>query len=286
VEDAPALGIHLRAQGMMIRRTRAEVGRELPPVTKITQTVEIEDEPLAAVATEAEALARIILSRGDLERGDQMRAAGELDWKLRQATGVGKAPHVADFVRLLVESGEQVVVFGWHHGFYDIMRERLAQYRPAMFTGDESQSQKAESKRRFVEKETPVLLISLRAGVGLDGFQDVCRTVVFGELDWSPGAMEQCIGRVARDGQKDPTTVYFLVANDGSDPVVAEKVGLKRSQIEGIRNPSGNLVEDLQGAEDKARSLAEHFLRKIGKWKDEYGEGASAAAEAKEAVDA
>ena len=270
VEDAKALGSYLREQGMMIRRTRAEVGRELPPITKITQTVEIEDEPLAAVATEAEALAKIILSRKDLERGDHMRAAGELDWKLRQATGVGKAPHVADFVRLLIESGEQVVVFGWHHGFYEVMQEKLKEFNPAMFTGDETQSQKIESKRRFVEKETPVLLISLRAGIGIDGFQDVCRTVVFGELDWSPGVHEQCVGRVARDGQKDPTTVYFLVANEGSDPVVSEKLGLKRSQIEGIRNPSGELIEDIQASEDKAKSLAKHFLKKIGKWSEEY----------------
>lgn len=272
VEDPKALGSYLREQGMMIRRTRSEVGRELPPVTKIVQTVEMDDEPLKAVATAAEELAKIILSRRDLERGDQMRAAGELDWKLRQATGVGKAPHVADFVRLLVESGEQVVVFGWHKAFYEILRERLAEFNPALFTGEETQAQKVEAKRRFVAKETPVLLISLRAGVGVDGFQDVCRTVVFGELDWSPGVHEQCVGRVARDGQKDPTTVYFLVAEEGSDPVVSEKLGIKRIQVEGIRNPSGEMIEDMQAAEHKARSLAEHFLKKIGKWRDEYGE--------------
>lgn len=272
VQDAKALGSYLREQGMMIRRTRAEVGRELPPVTKIVQTVEIDSEPLAEVATAAEELAKIILSRGDLDRGDQMRAAGELDWKLRQATGIGKAPHVAAFVRLLVESGEQVVVFGWHKGFYEIMLERLAEFKPATFTGDDSPSQKLEAKRRFVEKETPILLISLRAGIGVDGFQDVCRTVVFGEIDWSYGVHEQCIGRVARDGQKDPTTVYFLLSQEGSDPVVSEKLGIKKTQIEGIRNPQGALIEDIQGSVGKARSLAEHFLRKIGKWKEAYDE--------------
>lgn len=272
VADAKALGSYLREQGLMIRRTRADVGRELPPVTKIVQTVDIDSEPLAEVATAAEELAKIILSREDLERGDQMRAAGELDWKLRQATGVGKAPHVAAFVRMLVESGEQVVVFGWHRAFYEILLERLSEFKPATFTGDDSSTQKLEAKRRFVEKETPILLISLRAGIGIDGFQDVCRTVVFGELDWSPGIHEQCIGRVARDGQKDPTTVYFLVSEEGSDPVVSEKLGIKKTQIEGIRNPTSDLIEDMQTGTDKARSLAEHFLKKIGKWKKEYNE--------------
>jgi SNF2 family DNA or RNA helicase len=269
VKDPKALGMYLREQGMMIRRTRKDVGRELPPVTRVTQTVEIEDAPLQAVATEAEALAKIILSTAELDRGEQMRAAGELDWKLREATGAGKAPHVADFVRLLVESGEPVVVFGWHHAFYAIMKERLKDLAPATFTGEDSPSHKLEARRRFMEGETKVLLISLRAGVGIDGFQDVCRTVVFGELDWSPGVHEQCIGRVARDGQKEPTTVYFLVARDGSDPVVSEKLGLKRAQVEGIRNPTGEVLEDLQAAQGKAKSLARHFLQKIGKWSED-----------------
>lgn len=272
VEDPQALGAYLREQGLMIRRTRAEVGRELPPVTKIVQKVEIDECPLEAIATAAEELAKIILSQTELERGDQMRAAGELDWKLRQATGVGKAPHVADFVRLLVENGESVVVFGWHKGFYEILQERLRDLQPVMFTGDESQTQKLEAKRLFVEGDTKVLLMSLRAGMGIDGFQDVCRTVVFGELDWSPGVHEQCVGRVARDGQKDPTTIYFLVANEGSDPVVSEKLGMKKVQVEGIKNPTGALLEDMQSSVDKAKSLARHFLKKIGKYRDEYDE--------------
>jgi SNF2 family DNA or RNA helicase len=272
VKDPKALGMYLREQGMMIRRTRKDVGRELPPITRVTETVEIEDEPLQAVATEAEALAKIILSNVEMDRGEQMRAAGELDWKLREATGAGKAPHVADFVRLLVENGEPVVVFGWHHAFYAIMKERLKDLLPATFTGEDSPAHKLEARRRFMEGETKVLLISLRAGIGIDGFQDVCRTVVFGELDWSPGVHEQCIGRVARDGQKDPTTVYFLVAREGSDPVVSEKLGLKRAQVEGIRNPTGEALENLQAAQGKAKSLARHFLQKLGKYTPEMEE--------------
>lgn len=273
LEDAKAMGSYLREQGLMIRRTRAEVGRELPPVTKIVQTVETDDGPLEEVAGAAEELAKIILSQVELNQGDQMRAAGELDWKLRQATGVAKARHVASFVKMLVANGESVVVFGWHKSVYEILMEQLSEFNPAKFTGDESQAQKLEARRRFIAKETPVLLMSLRAGVGLDGFQDVCRTVVFAELDWSYGVMSQCVGRVARDGQKDPTMVYFLVSDDGSDPVVSEKLGIKRSQIEGIQNPDGELIEEIQGDPGKVRSLAKYYLQKIGKWKDEYDVG-------------
>jgi SNF2 family DNA or RNA helicase len=101
--------------------------------------------------------------------------------------------------------------------------------------------------------------MSLRAGAGLDGLQSACRTVVFGELDWSPGVHEQCIGRVARDGQKDPVAAYFLIAEMGSDPVIADVLGVKTAQIEGIRDPDAALVEQ-QIDPDKVKRLAEAFL--------------------------
>jgi hypothetical protein len=44
---------------------------------------------------------------------------------LRQATGIAKAPFVADFVRLLVESGEKVLLYGWHREVYSIWRDKL-----------------------------------------------------------------------------------------------------------------------------------------------------------------
>lgn len=49
-----------------------------------------------------------------------------------------------------------------------------------------------------------------KIGQRVDGFQKVCRTVVFAELDWSPGGSEQCMGRVFRDGaQIRPATYWF-----------------------------------------------------------------------------
>ncbi|MDI7181059.1 hypothetical protein QMO16_29155, partial [Klebsiella pneumoniae] len=68
-------------------------------------------------------------------RGEKMRAAGEFDQLVRQATGVAKAPYVAEFVRLLLESGQQVLLFGWHREVYSIWREKLADYNPVMYTG-------------------------------------------------------------------------------------------------------------------------------------------------------
>lgn len=264
LDDPDAFGSYAREQFLLLRRTRLEVGRELPPLTKIPQPVDSDRAPIDGVETAARELAKIILAGQDLEQGEAMQAAGELDWKLRHATGVAKAPHVADFVRILIENGERVVIFAWHRTVYDILNERLSDYKPANYSGEESVPQKNESFRRFTEKETPIILISLRAGQGLDGFQHGARTVVFAELDWSYGIMEQCIGRVHRDGQKEPVTAYFMVSDKGSDPVVAEALGLKGDQLEGIRNPGRELFQRLQSETGRAESLARHFLKERG----------------------
>jgi SNF2 family DNA or RNA helicase len=264
IDDPKAFGAYAKENFIILRRTRSQVGRELPPLTKIPYPIDSDEKPLEDIEDAAAQLAKIILSGRDLEQGDRMRASGELDWKVRHATGVAKAPHVASFVRILVENGERVVVYAWHRSVYDILNARLAEYKPANYTGEESEKQKNESFTRFTEGETPILLISLRAGQGVDGLQHGCRTVVFAELDWSPGVHSQCIGRVYRDMQKDPVTAYFLISDTGSDPVVAEALGLKTEQIEGINDPDHDLVENLQSNSGRAESLARHFLKERG----------------------
>jgi SNF2 family DNA or RNA helicase len=265
VRDPKAFGTYLRSEGLMLRRTRAEVGRELPPLTKIVQRIDAEPEALDRVQGSASELAKLILAGMSLERGKKLRAAEELSLVLRQATGIAKAPFVAEFVRLLVESGEKVLLYGWHRAVYDIWLERLRDLSPALYTGSESPKQKDEAKARFLDPDgAKVLIMSLRAGAGVDGIQKACRTVVFGELDWSPGVHEQCCGRPHRDGQTDPVAAYFLAADRGSDPVVADVLGLKKAQIEGVRDPDGDLIERLDTGAGHITKLAEAYLRQRG----------------------
>lgn len=264
IKEPKAFGSYLRETGLMLRRTRAEVGRELPALTKIPHHVDADERSLDKVGASAAELARIILAKNETKRGEKFTASEELSSVLRQATGIAKAPFVADFVRLLVESGEKVVLYGWHREVYSIWLDRLADIKPALYTGTESPSQKEESKRRFVEGETPVLIMSLRSGAGLDGLQGACRTVVFGELDWSPAVHEQGIGRVHRDGQPEPVVAYFMIADAGADPIIADVLGVKVGQIEGLRDPNAELVEVLDTGTGNIKRLAEAFLRQRG----------------------
>jgi len=267
LRDPRAFGSYLREVGLMVRHTRREVGRELPPVISTVHTVDADEERLAQLEGDAAALARTILRDVEYTRGEKMNASEELSVKLRQAIGIAKAPYVVDFVRLLVESGEQVLLAGWHREVYGIWAERFKQFDIPVcwYTGSESPNQKEESKRRFVAGEDKVMMISLRSGAGLDGLQERCNVVVIGELDWSPAVHEQLIGRLHRDGQQEPVLAYFLVADTGADPIMCKVLGLKKAQVQGIREPHAPLATPLSSdGADRMKSLAADYLRRRG----------------------
>lgn len=266
VQDPIALGSFLRESGLMIRRTRAEVGRELPKLSIIRHVVECESRRIDEAAADVAEIARRVLARAGTNF-ELMKMAGEINLRMRQATGLGKAAGVADLVQLLVESGERVVLYGWHRAVYEIWKSAFERARIAyaMYTGQEDERAKVASVKRFTAGEARVLIISLRAGAGLDGLQEVTKTVVAGELDWSPQVHAQDIGRVHRDGQRDPVFAYFAVAEEGSDPAIEDVLGLKEAQSTGIISPErAGIPQLVGGSEEHIRRLAEDVLRRLG----------------------
>ncbi len=261
VHDPAALGFHLRNAGLMLRRTRKEVGRELPEVTKIMHTVDSDPDVYERLMDGTIDLAQTILEG---EKEEAFKAAGQLDWKVRRATGVAKAPYVAEFTKLVLESEERVVLFGWHRDVYGILMAKLRRERPVLYTGSESPQAKQRAVERFLKPAKDfdgarVLIMSLRAGLGLDGLQHACSVAIFGELDWSPAVLDQCLGRLHRDGQQDPVFGYYLVSNKGSDPVIADVLGVKRMQSEPLRDPDAELLE-VADTSERLKDLARRVL--------------------------
>jgi SNF2 family DNA or RNA helicase len=250
----------------MVGRTRADVGRELPhgEAIPIEQPVETDSKVLDKLAGNAVEMAHLILDQRTSPQ-ERFRIENEFEMKMRQATGVAKAPFVASFIELLLASQNKVGVFLWHREVYDILMDRLEQYRPVMYSGSETPRQKNESFDAFVDGDARVLLMSLRSGAGLDGMQRVCSTAVHAEFDWSPMQHDQANGRFARDGQTEPVMAFYMVADEGSDPVMIELLNVKRNQAESIMHPGGKLIQpSAMSASDRVRMLAESYLKQRG----------------------
>lgn len=257
---ARALGEYLRAEGLLLRRTWADVGRERPeqPI-KVPHAIDADADLIEEATRNAQQLAKLILSRGGTQQ-EIFEAERNLENKIRQATGVAKAPSVADFVRMLLESEEKIVIFAWHRAVYSILLEELAEYDPVLYTGSESAAGKRRSKEAFVEGDSRVLMLSLRSGAGLNGLQLASNVAVFAELDWSPAMHDQCVGRLARPGQKHQVLAYYLLAESGCDPAMAELLNVKRMQSEPIRDPDAALLEAAPDTSDRVKRLAESVL--------------------------
>lgn len=262
--EPDALGAYLRETHVFVRRTREEVGRELPPVNTIVETVPHDAQAIADIEDLARQLSIRATTGQWSERGEALR---ELDWRLRRATGIAKARSVATYVRLLLEDGEAVLLAGWHRDVYEIWLEELAEHNPVLYTGSETAAQKDRARQAIMDGESRLLIMSLRSGSGLDGIQERMRVVVIGELDWSPGVHDQLIGRLDRDREGEPqqVTAIYLVSDDGADPPMIDVLGIKKSESTRIVDGDAAGLVAPQGDGSHLVRLAKRILAKRGR---------------------
>jgi len=261
VSDPDALGTYLRERHVLLSRSEEDIGRELPKPNVIPIEVPYDHD----VEADHLALARTLAMRVmEGKFGASGEAAREFDRLMRRLTGIAKARHVAAYVRMLIEGGEPVVLAGWHRDVYDIWLKELGGFNPVMYTGSESTKQKDAAAADFIAGRSPLFIISLRSGAGLDGLEGICNTIVFGELDWSPGVHNQLVWRLRRHLQKRwPVNAIFCHADGGADPVMMATLGIKGDQARGIERP-GSGVENVVSDASRIKALAQAFLERQG----------------------
>ena len=221
------LGEYLRSEGLMLRRLKGDVLKELAPKRRLVQEIDWDDsvyrELMLPVAQQLS-----LLRRTD-DPAQRAIIEDAICQRQRQATGVAKAPFVAAFVRALVEAGEKVLLMAHHHAVMDVYKAELKGLHPQFITGRETDAQKEKAAAMFMEGKTNLLCISLRSASGLNLQRASC--VVFGELDWSPAVHSQAEDRAHRIGQQDSLLCYYLVSPRGSDRDMQDALGLKVSQF-------------------------------------------------------
>jgi len=254
------LGDHLRREGLMFRRTKAEVLSELPPKRRAVQEIDFDDAVYRKLMLPA--LEKLPMLRDEnLTASQRALLEEQISQDERQATGVAKAPFVAAFVRALVESGERVLLFAHHHQVMDLYRKELRALGPVFVTGRESTNQKDVSVLAFQGGDTDLCCISLRSAAGLNLQRASC--VVFGELDWSPAVHSQAEDRAHRIGQPDSLLCYYLVSPRGSDQDMQETLGLKVSQFLGIMGDVVPAPADQAEQESMARAHIRSLVARL-----------------------
>jgi len=247
----------------MLRRRKAEVASQLPPKRRIVQAIEHDDSTYVKLIKEAVSLARRY--HEITEWTEKGKAARWIENESRRATGIAKAPHVAGFVRALVEAGERPLVYAWHHDVHNHLTSRFKDLRAVRITGRESSREKDESVTAFASGKADICLLSLRATAGLDGLQGQATCVVFTELDWSPAVHSQCEDRLHREGIGDLDSVlcYYLVSDTGYDSVVMDALGLKIGQFVALMGDQAETDEDRALAQQAAKDHLQKVIERL-----------------------
>lgn len=105
--------------------------------------------------------------------------------------------------------------------------------RAVSITGKKKAHENEQSKAVFLRGKAQVLIGTIGAmGQGYDGLQEVCKTVVFVDRDWSPEIMSQAEERLHRMGQTRQVNVYYLECQGSFDQSVGR---INANKSEGIR---------------------------------------------------
>ncbi len=146
--------------------------------------------------------------------------------RLKIFCGEAKVPFIMSFLKdYLVDTEKKIVVYTEHHDVVDELHEAFKK-ESVVYDGRMSAKQKNEARDQFVDGPKRVFLGQITAaGVGLDGLQTVCDTILYAELPYKPSAIKQGNGRLERVGSTaSQVTVYFPIIPDTVEERIIDKL--------------------------------------------------------------
>jgi SNF2 family DNA or RNA helicase len=232
----------------LLRRTKAQVLRELPPRTELVIAV----APTAVEAAHYEALRRQAVK--EAEGALATAPAGQARFNvLAQLTRLRRAAcdprlvsreldvpgaKVQAFADLAVElaaNGHKTLVFSQFVDFLTLLRQPLdaAGIAYQYLDGATPAAERTRRVAAFQAGEGDLFLISLKAG-GFGLNLTAADYVLITDPWWNPAAEDQAMGRAHRIGQSRPVTVYRLVTKGTVEERIVELHQDKRALAESI----------------------------------------------------
>ncbi|MCU0794739.1 MAG: DEAD/DEAH box helicase [Akkermansiaceae bacterium] len=248
--ELPAAVPRLRARvrPFLLRRTKAEVAKDLPD--KVVNDVILELEPTARRLYQEVATAGLLTAEAQKSEGAARMHLLTTLLRLRQiCLDPGLFPDSkeegsvkSDWLKQMLEwklelAGERpqkCLVFSQFSSYLRRLKEKISESGWRVFLLDGSTRDRGEVVSQFQNAdEASVFLISLKAGgYGLN--LTAADTVVHMDPWWNPAVEAQATDRAHRIGQTLPVTVYRLFVRDSVEERVRKLQSMKRSLMEGL----------------------------------------------------
>jgi superfamily II DNA or RNA helicase len=255
----------------ILRRTKAEVARDLPEKIETDQFCELTGEQsslYAAVLKEVRAQVMGEVERQGLARSHIQILAGLT--RLRQAAcdprllglprefgdeDSGKLVALRDLVQTSIEGGHRVLVFSQFVSMLTIIKRAMDEDGVTYEYLDGSTKDRQAVVENFQSDDgPPVFLISLKAGgSGLN--LTAADTVIHFDPWWNPAVEDQATDRAHRIGQTKVVTTYRLIAKGTIEEKILELAEKKRELVGAV------LSEDIGGSKKLTKGDLEDLFK-------------------------
>jgi SNF2 family DNA or RNA helicase len=270
-DKAAAERLRATIHPFILRRTKAEVAKDLPEKIETDQFCELTGEQAAlyaAVLKEVRAQVMGEVERHGLARSHIQILAGLT--RLRQAAcdprllglprefgdeDSGKLVALRDLVQTSIEGGHKVLVFSQFVSMLQLVRRAMDEDKVPYEYLDGSTKDRSERVDHFQEDDgPPVFLISLKAGgSGLN--LTAADTVIHFDPWWNPAVEDQATDRAHRIGQTKVVTTYRLIAKGTIEEKILELAEKKRELVGAV------LAEDVGGAKKLTKGDLEDLFK-------------------------
>lgn len=231
----------------ILRRLKKDVLKDLPDKIEKVNITSLEGEQKTLYDTYA---AKVKLQLGSQKEEDfnksKIQVLAELT-KLRQICcdpsliykdyegGSMKLKQCIDLIEQSIEANHKIIVFSQFTSMLDIIQEELYERYIGTYVikGSTSKAKRMEYVKQFNEDDTPVFLISLKAGgTGLN--LTSADIVIHYDPWWNVAAQNQATDRAHRIGQKNVVTVYQMITKDTIEEKILKLQETKQELVDQV----------------------------------------------------
>ena len=241
--------LHQLLQGIMIRRTKRQVLKELPKLENIIIPVEIRNRREYEKARD-NFIQWYTHKKGDAaaERARGAQSLVKLG-ELKRLIARGKLKTVVQWIKDWLDStGEKLVVFFVHK----VIRRKLMKYFPnaAVIHGGVPAKQRRAIIDKFQQDPKCRVMLGQLNAAGIGTTMTAAPAVVFVELGWVPAQHDQAAARIDRIGQKSKKIqAYYFIGEDTIEEfimdVIARKRGVVSQVLDGTKSVPGLVIKQM-----------------------------------------
>lgn len=261
--------------GIMIRRTRAEVAPELPTINRMFFNSEIENKDIRRSYAEVQKEFEEFMDKNDgkLNPEGYTSLLGFFA-RMRRLTGFAKLQPVTEFVTdFLLSTERKIVIFGHHKETLESLKEVLDSWcaeggwnpcEALKSSLDPDQRQAVVNKFKNDPRSRILIASTLASGEGLN--LQFCTDAIMLERQWNPANEEQAETRFTRfkeDGVYEAhVNVTYFISVGTIDEWLTELVEKKRALFDKLINRNEDATWDESSL---MKELAEVIYSKGGK---------------------